>query len=155
VVAVNSAIDNFNNVLKEAGGGTFSAFINNPQSPEAQKVLGAYNALKTALRSEAFINTGVLQPAEMTMIDNMLLAPTSIRGLFATPEAYAAMLDQIKQFVAGKMTAARGAYGQPDTAAPSAPAGDNIPTFKTPDEAARAPSGTRFRDPSGQIRVVP
>ncbi len=111
VRAVTSAIDNFNKVLAEAGGGSFNAFINNPRSPEAQKVLGAFNALKTALRSEAFVNTGVLQPAEMTMLDNMLLAPTTVRGLFATPEAYAAMLDQIKQFVAGKMEAARGAHG--------------------------------------------
>lgn len=121
-LAVNSAIDNFNAILSEAGGGTLGAFMNNPRDPQAQKINGAFNALKTALRSEAFINTGVLQPAEMTMLDNMLLAPTSVRGLVATPEAYAEMLNQIKQFVNGKMASVQTAYGQPATGLPGAPA---------------------------------
>lgn len=40
---------------------------------------------------------------------------------------------------------------------PPAPANapDNIPTVQTPEEAMRLPSGTQFRDPQGNIRVVP
>lgn len=122
--AVESSIDNFQKVITEAGGGSWRALINDPTSAEAQKVLGAYNAMKTALRSEAFINTGVLQPAEMKMLDDMLLSPTSVRGYLATPEGYAAMLDQIRTFVKGKMDAAGVAYGQtpPKAAAPAQPA---------------------------------
>jgi hypothetical protein len=124
VRAVGSAMDRFQTIVDETkGGDRWRAVINDPTSAEAQKLLGAFNALKTALRSEAFVNTGVLQPAEMTMLDNMLLAPTTLRGLFATPDAYAAMLDQIKQFVSGKMEAARGAYGVQEKPG-AAPSGD-------------------------------
>jgi hypothetical protein len=124
--AVESSIDNFQKIITDAGGGSWRAFINDPTSGDAQKVLGAYNAMKTALRSEAFINTGVLQPAEMKMLDDMLLSPTSVRGYLATPEGYAAMLDQIRTFVKNKMDAAGVAYGQPqpkpaEAAAPTAP----------------------------------
>lgn len=141
VGSVNRAIDNFNAILKEAGGGTFGAFINNPQDPKAQKVLGAFNALKTALRSEAFVNTGVLQPAEMTMLDNMLLAPTTIRGLMATPEAYAAMLGQIKEFVAGKIEAARASYGIEGGGATPVPAPAGPPAVGTVDGGYRFKGG--------------
>ncbi|MCC2649877.1 MAG: hypothetical protein K0R61_62 [Microvirga sp.] len=122
--AVESAVNNFQKVIAEAGGGSWRAFVNDPTSPDAQKVLGAFNAMKTALRSEAFINTGVLQPAEMTMIDDMLLSPQSIRGAMATPEAYGAMLGQVLTYVRNKHDAAAAAYGQsaPPSAAP-APAG--------------------------------
>lgn len=40
-------------------------------------------------------------------------------------------------------------------AAPAAPANDGIPTVSTPEEAAKLPKGTKFRDPTGAIRVVP
>lgn len=33
--------------------------------------------------------------------------------------------------------------------------GGDIPTVRTPEEAMRLPSGTRFRTPNGQIKVVP
>jgi hypothetical protein len=53
----------------------------------------------TALRGEAFLNTGVLQPGEIIMIDRMLLNPQSIRGLLASKEGMNGLLDQIEGFV--------------------------------------------------------
>jgi hypothetical protein len=119
--AVESSIDNFQKIITDAGGGSWRAFVNDPTSAQAQTVLGAYNAMKTALRSEAFVNTGVLQPAEMKMLDDMLLSPSSVRGYLATPEGYAAMLDQIRTFVKNKMDAAGVSYGQAPKAASPAP----------------------------------
>ncbi|WP_066560990.1 hypothetical protein [Croceicoccus bisphenolivorans] len=44
-----------------------------------------------------------------------------------------------------------------NTPRPSRSAGgtDDIPTVKTPEEAMRLPSGTRFRTPDGKLKVVP
>lgn len=162
-LAVDAAIENFLNVITEAGGGTFNAFINNPQSAEAQKILGAHNAMKTALRSEAFVNTGVLQPMEMTMIDNMLLAPTTIRGALATPEAYRAMLGEIQRFVHQKIDAAYQAAGitKPARGGTQQPGGPQVKPGTTgadgprlsPEEAAKLPPGTPFIGQDGVPRV--
>jgi hypothetical protein len=108
-----SAIDNFENVVKETGGGTIGALLNSPNDPQAQKLLGAFETMKAALRSEAFFNTGVLQPAEAKMLDDALLSPGSIRGFMANPQAYAEKLNQFRTFMDGKLGAAYQAYGLP------------------------------------------
>lgn len=105
------AIDNFEQVIKEQGGGTFRAFINDPQSPSAQKVHGAYQALKIAARGEGFLNTGVLQPGEERMIEKMLLSPESLRGWMASPKAYTAKLNEFRKALDAKMGAAYQAHG--------------------------------------------
>ena len=46
---------------------------------------------------------------------------------------------------------APGPFGQEATTAPRS----SIPTVKSSDEAAKLPSGTVFRDPSGKLRRVP
>lgn len=57
-----------------------------------------------------------------------------------------------------RQAAATGALGRvaPAPAAPTtaAPA-DGIPTVASPEEAMRLPKGTQFRDPEGNLRVVP
>jgi hypothetical protein len=152
--AVESSIANFQKVITEAGGGSWRAFINDPTSASAQKVLGAHNAMKTALRSEAFINTGVLQPAEMKMLDDMLLSPQSVRGYLATPEAYAAMLGQVSLFVKNKMEAAGIAYGQPGAGGDKPPptTGADGPRL-SPEQAAKLRPGTPFVGEDGMPRV--
>jgi len=57
-----------------------------------------------------------------------------------------------------RQAAATGALGRvaPAPAAPTAAApADGIPTVASPEEAMRLPKGTQFRDPEGNLRVVP
>jgi hypothetical protein len=130
VRTVASALDNFQKVINEQNGGSLAAYINDPTSPSAQKISGAYQAMKTALRSEAFINTGVLQPGENKMLEDMLLSPESIRGYLATPDAYKAKLDQFRIFIDNKLKAAYESHGIPrpegSSLAPTPRGGDYI-----------------------------
>lgn len=103
VRTVAGTIDRFEEIVRKNGGGTFDALINNPRSPAAQEYNAAFNTLKTALRSEAFINTGVLQPGENKMIDDLLLSPQSIRGYLADPQSYNAKLNEFRKFLDTKM----------------------------------------------------
>lgn len=116
---LRTQIDNYEKVMKESGGGNLAAYINNPQSPEAQKINGAYNTLMMALRSKAFANTGVLQPGEIVMLEKMLLAPDTIRGALATPEAITARMNQFRQSIDAKIAAAYKAHGVPLPEAPA------------------------------------
>lgn len=125
---VTDAMDQYLRALDETGGPGVNTYLNNPWSPDAQRILGAYNNLVTALRSEAFMNTGVLQPAEMTMIEQMLLAPDSLRGAAATPQAIAARLNEIRTFVEGGLRRAQEAAGMPHEASPRESAPGSAPT---------------------------
>ena len=125
-----SAVTNFKNVLREATtGGRISAYLNNPRSEEAQKLDGAFQSLKAALRSEAFLNTGVLQPGEDKMIDEMLLNPRSAGGLLASPEAYAAKLEEFEKFMNARLAGAYKANGltMPDRPSAQPPRAANVP----------------------------
>ena len=125
-----SAVTNFKNVLREATtGGRISAYLNNPRSEEAQKIDGAFQSLKAALRSEAFLNTGVLQPGENKMIDEMLLNPRSAGGLLASPEAYAAKLEEFEKFMNARLAGAYKANGltMPDRPSAQPPRAANVP----------------------------
>jgi len=108
-----AAVNNYQKILTEQGGGSWKAFMNDPRSPAAQRLNGAYETMKMTLRSEAFINTGVLQPAEAKMLDDMLLSPQTARGLYATPEAYAAKLDEIRKIIDFKLDAAHKSHSLP------------------------------------------
>ncbi len=112
VRTVGGAIDRFEQVVKKYGGGSLSAFLNDPTSKEAQEYNTAFMAMKTALRSEAFVNTGVLQPAEMAMLDKDLLAPTTVRGLLSNPEAYKAKMDELRRFLDNKIQSSYTSHGQ-------------------------------------------
>jgi hypothetical protein len=116
---VTDAVANFRQALIDNGGGSSIAVaFNNPRDPKARRVIQAYNNLMTALRSEAFLNTGVLQPGEVRMIDNMLLNPQSTRGVFANMDTYNAGLGEIERFVQQGLERARVSAGQAPGAAP-------------------------------------
>lgn len=136
---VTDAMDQYERVLAETGGPGFNTLINNPRDPQAQRLLGAYNNLVTALRSEAFLNTGVLQPAEMGMIERMLLAPDSLRGAAASPEAIRARLGEIRTFLDGGVNRVRDSAGLPREDAPqrAAPATGAPPTMRWNPETQR------------------
>jgi hypothetical protein len=116
---VTDAVANFRQALTDNGGGSSLAVaFNNPRDPKARRVIQAYNNLITALRSPAFLNTGVLQPGEVSMIDNMLLNPQSTRGVFANMDTYNAGLGEIERFVQQGLERARVSAGQAPGAAP-------------------------------------
>lgn len=90
---LQDAVDNYMTSLRRHGTG-LGTLLNNPRSPEAQEVLGAFERVKMVMRSESLLNTGVLQPGEMKMLEDMLLDPRTIRGSLATPDAVEARLNQ-------------------------------------------------------------
>jgi soluble lytic murein transglycosylase-like protein len=96
---VVDAIRGFREALDASGGTGLSAYLNNPQDPAAVRINTAFSNLVTALRGEAFLNTGVLQPGEIALIDRMLLNPQTMRGLFASRDAYNALLNEITAFI--------------------------------------------------------
>ena len=141
---LKSAINNYKSVLEEQGGGSLAAYLNNPRSPEAQKMHGAYNSLIIALRGKGFANTGVLQPAEMDMLEKMLLAPTTIRGMLATPEAMNAKLDEFTRYVNSKLDTHYAAHNilQPGGSQ------STQPRVASPPVAAPPPTGVRKYNPA-------
>ncbi len=174
---VGGALDRFEEVVKKNGGGTFDALLNNPRSPAAQEYNAAFNVLKTALRSEAFINTGVLQPGENKMIDELLLSPQSIRGYLADPASYKAKLDEFRRFLDTKMQSSYAShdlkvpetlrfYREPEApdaegnasgfgarGGPSGAAG--TPRIDTEEAFKALRSGTIFLAPDGILRRKP
>lgn len=114
---VLDAVNNFERLANAAGPGTrFNTWIQNPTDPAAAAIQQAYNNMVTTLRSEAFLNTGVLQPAEMSMIREMLRDPTSWRGALTTPEARTAQLNQIRQMIQSGIARQRASIQQPGQA---------------------------------------
>jgi hypothetical protein len=76
-----------------------SAWMNNPRDPKAQRFNQAIEIYRTALRSENLINTGVLQPGETAMLDQMILDPKTWRGAMASPEAREAAMNEWERFL--------------------------------------------------------
>jgi hypothetical protein len=111
VTRADEAIANFLQVHKEVGGGGLSAYLNNPSDAKAQRLLGAFESMKVSLRNEAFLNTGVLQPAEAKMLDDTLLSPTTLRGAFASTEGLTARMDEIRSALKRGLSAAKRSAG--------------------------------------------
>lgn len=126
---VNDAAQNFIKALDDAGGTGIAAFLNNPQSPSAVRINTAYNNLVTALRSEAFLNTGVLQPGEVAMISRNFLDPQSLRGLLASRDAYRAQMAELQRFITAGLNRARAAADLPSSGgeARGQGGGDTVP----------------------------
>lgn len=109
---VADAIANYRQVLKEVGAG-FNTWVNNPMSPEAQRVLQAYERVKMVMRGEALFNTGVLQPGENVMLEQSLLSPHSARGAVAPLASHEARLKEIEKQVLDSYNASRKQVGLP------------------------------------------
>lgn len=148
---ISTAIDRFEQVFREQGGAGLGSVMNNPRDPKAQQLLGAYEAMKATLRSEAFLNTGVLQPAEAKMLDDMLLSPQSIRGAMASPDAMSARLGEFRTMINRGLEQQRASAG----ASPSAPGvqGPSPGSTAEPPAAggAAAPRRLRFNPATGKI----
>lgn len=129
---VNGAIERFRQVFREQGGGSLRTLANDPTNPRAQTLNTAYDNLEMVMRSEALMNTGVLQPAEMKMLQEKLLSPRTARGYLASPDAMDAKLNEIRDFVNRGVAARRASLG----------AGS---------EGGQAPARLRFNPATGRI----
>lgn len=110
---VLDAINNFRQALEPFRGRTgFEAF--NPRDPQGQRLTSAYELLKMAMRDESLLNTGVLQPGENVMIEQMLRSPTSITGVLTSMDNYNAMLDEFAGFATRGANRVRAAAGMPE-----------------------------------------
>lgn len=96
---VLSAADAFYEQLQQMGGTNWSTYLNNPRDPQAVKLNTLHDRLQEALRGEAFLNTGVLQPAEMKMLTDKLMDPRSWRGWLATNDAYKELRDTLRNTI--------------------------------------------------------
>jgi hypothetical protein len=110
---VLDAINNFRQALEPFRGRTgLQAF--NPRDAEGQRLTSAYELLKMAMRDESLLNTGVLQPGENVMIEQMLRRPASITGVLTNMDAYNAMLDEFAGFATRGANRVRAAAGMPE-----------------------------------------
>jgi len=138
---ITSAIDHYTDVFSATGGKNWGAYFDNPQSPEAQQLLGAFDRLKTVLRSPVYYNTGVLQPAEMAMLKEDLVSPKTLRGLFATPQALATRLGEIKLAILTRQDAELRSVGRPGV------------IVRDKADLALIPEGGKFYDEDGIRRT--
>jgi hypothetical protein len=110
---VLDAINNFRQALEPFRGRTgLQAF--NPRDAEGQRLTSAYELLKMAMRDESLLNTGVLQPGENVMIEQMLRSPSSITGVLTNMDAYNAMLDEFAGFATRGANRVRASAGMPE-----------------------------------------
>jgi len=140
---ITSAIDHYTDVHKAQAGASWDAYIANPRSKEAQQLLGAFDRLKTVLRSPVYYNTGVLQPAEMQLLKEDLVSPQTLRGLFSTPEALASRLHEIKVAVLTRQDAELRSVGK-----------DGV-IVRDKSDFAKIPEGGKFYDEDGNLRIKP
>jgi len=137
---VLDAINNFRQSLEPFRGRTgIQAF--NPRDPQGQKLESAYQLLKMAMRDESLLNTGVLQPGENVMIEQMLRSPTSLAGLIANVDTYNAMLDEFAGFATRGANRVRASAGMPpiDWSAPRSGVTPDLRNNPAPSSGARPP----------------
>jgi hypothetical protein len=140
---IASGIDHYVDVFSATGGKNWGAYFDNPQSPQAQQLLGAFDRLKTVLRSPVYFNTGVLQPAEMAMMKQDLISPESLRGLFATPQALATRLGEIRLAILTRQDAELRSIGK-----------DGV-IVRDKADFAKVQEGGKYYDEEGHLRVKP
>jgi hypothetical protein len=136
-------IDHYVDVFKETGGQNWGAYFDNTADPKSQKLLGAFDRLKTVLRSPTYYNTGVLQPAEMELLKQDLVSPKTIRGVWATPQALEARLHEIKLAVLTRQDAELRSIGKPGV------------IVRDKGDLTNIPDGGRFYDEDGNLRIKP
>ena len=138
---ITSAIDHFVDVHAATGGQSWDAYFDNPKSTQAQQLLGAFDRMKTVLRSPQYFNTGVLQPAEMRMMEQDLISPQTLRGLYATPQALASRLGEIKLAILTRQDAELRSVGRPGV------------IVRDKADFAGVPEGGRYYDEDGHLHV--
>ena len=136
-------IDHYIDVLKRTDGATINTFFNNPRDPRAQSLLGAFTALKMTMRGPSAMNTGVLQPHEQVMLKDDLVSPDTVRALGATVPAIEARLHEIKLSLLRKADLENRSVGKEGV------------IMHDKSEVDRLPSGTRFYDTEGNLRIKP
>lgn len=109
---VADAVENYRTVLKEVSPG-FRTWINDPTSPQAQKINAAFERLKMTMRGEMMFNTGVLQPGENVMLEQALLSPMAWRGAVAPFESHNTRLQQIEKQILDSYNSSRKQVGLP------------------------------------------
>jgi hypothetical protein len=134
-------IDRYLEVFGETRDNSWGAYFDNPTSPKAQKLLGAFSVLKTTLRSPLYLNTGVLQPGEIPMLNEEVVSPRTIRGLYATPEALAARLGEIKRSILQRRDTELRSVGRPGVIVHDKADFDQVPI------------GAKFYDKEGNRRT--
>jgi hypothetical protein len=140
---ITSAIDHYGDVFTAAGGGSWDSYIANPRDPKTQQLLGAFDRLKTVLRSPVYYNTGVLQPAEMELLKSDLVSPQTLRGVFATPEALATRMGEIKLAILTRQDAELRSIGKEGVIVRDAA------------DFAKVPAGGKYYDENGHLRLKP
>lgn len=138
---ITSAIDHYTDVFSATGGKNWGAYFDDPTSPQAQQLLGAFDRMKTVLRSPVYYNTGVLQPAEIKLMSEDLVSPKSIRGLFATPQALATRLGEIKLAILTRQDAELRSIGK-----------DGV-IVRDKADYEKVPPGARYYDDTGTLKV--
>jgi len=111
---LQTAVDDFMSHLRTINGTGINTYLNNPRDPSAIKLNQLHDRVQEVLRSDSFMNTGVLQPAEAGMVRDKLLDPRSWRGLLASNESYQAMVDVLKNTVRSGLDIKRKLAGIPD-----------------------------------------
>jgi hypothetical protein len=95
-----------------------------------------------AMRDESLLNTGVLQPGENVMIEQMLRSPTSITGVLTSLDNYNAMLDEFAGFATRGANRVRAAAGMPELDW-TAPRTGVTPDPRNPQPGTAAPGTAR------------
>lgn len=111
---LQTAVDDFLAHLRAVGGTGINTYLDNPRDPSAIKLNQLHDRIQEVLRSDSFMNTGVLQPAEAQMVRDKLLDPRSWRGLIASNESYQTMADVLKNTVRSGLDIKRKLAGIPD-----------------------------------------
>jgi hypothetical protein len=110
---LSAATQQFREAMRLYGAGRTGLQAFNPRSEEGARLQQAFENLKMALRGEAFANTGVLQPGENRMLDEILRNPRSLTGLLSSVEASNAQLDELLAYAEAKVNGARRAADLP------------------------------------------
>ena len=129
---VTDAAKEFMRQLKLSGGTGINSYLDNPKDPRAIALNQAHNRLQEAMRGESFMNTGVLQPAEMKLLEQRLLDPRSIRGWLATDASYQSMVDSLHTTVQAGLTRKRALAGLPPMPGASAAGAPEPPGAELP-----------------------
>jgi hypothetical protein len=145
---VFGAIQRYRELVNANGGTGINAYINNPRSPEAGKILTAYNNLIMELKAEPLYNLGVLNVGDLPRLQAAIVDPQTLRGALAAPSRINAQLGELEGMVLSSINAQRRTAGLAPVdaarlrgAAPSAPEAPRDPAERKPNTVYQTPKG--------------